>query len=250
TVVGSWGKEQLMLPRPETGAAPLGARGWITARSATSLLRQAGMDLRALVDSAASRDFRPMPTGITLDIAFDNDVRRIQSQNVVAVVRGSDPALRDEYVALTSHWDHLGIGPAVDGDSIYNGASDNASGVADLLAVARVSAREPAPKRSLLFTFVTAEESGLLGSAWFAQNPTVPLESIVANVNVDGGNLLGPTTDVVAFGEDKSSLGPMFADFVRPMGLTVAPDSRPEQGIFYRSDHFSFAKAGVPALFI
>lgn len=250
TVVGSWNKEQLMLPRPTTGPAPLGVRGWITARAANSLLQRAGLDLRQLIERAASREFRPVATGITLDMSFDNEVQRLESQNVVGMVRGSDPALRDEYVVLTSHWDHLGIGPAVNGDSIYNGASDNASGVADLLAVARAAAQGEPPKRSLLFTFVTAEESGLLGSAWFAQNPTVPIERIIANLNVDGGNLLGPTMDMTALGEDKSSLGPMFREFVRPMGLTVAPDSRPEAGLFYRSDHFSFAKAGVPALFV
>jgi Zn-dependent M28 family amino/carboxypeptidase len=250
TVVGSWAKEQLMLPRKADGPAPLGVRGWITARSAASLLRQAGLDLQQMIGDAASRDFRPVATGIRLDMSFTNTVRRIESQNVVGMVRGSDPGMRDEYVVLTSHWDHLGIGPAVNGDSIYNGASDNASGVSDLLAIARVSAAAPAPRRSLIFTFVTAEESGLLGSAWFAENPTVPLEKIVANVNVDGGNLLGPTSDMVAIGENKSSLGPLFSNYVGGMGLTVSPEARPEAGIFYRSDHFSFAKAGVPALFV
>ena len=249
TVVGSWDKEQLMLARPADAPAPLGFRGWITARSAASLFTQAGLDLRALVDSAASRDFRPVETGIHLDVHFTNSLRRMESANVVGMVRGSDPVLRDQYVVLTSHWDHLGIGPAVNGDSIYNGASDNASGVSDLLAIARLSAESPAPRRSLLFTFVTVEESGLLGSQWFAENPTVPLGSMVANLNVDGGNIIGPTTDFTALGEDKSSLGPMFHEYVRPLGYTVMPDARPEAGRFYRSDHFSFAKAGIPALF-
>ncbi|HLV25694.1 MAG TPA: M28 family peptidase [Gemmatimonadales bacterium] len=250
TVVGSWAKEQLMLPRKQSAPAPLGVRGWIAARPAASLLRQAGLDLPAMIRDAASRDFRPVATGIEIDMAFPNTVRRVESENVVAAVPGSDPVLRDEYVILTSHWDHLGIGPAVNGDSIYNGASDNASGVSDLLAIARVLATGPAPRRSLLFTFVTAEESGLLGSAWFAENPTVPLDKIAANVNVDGGNLIGPTTDMVAIGEGKSSMGPLFSRYVSTLGLTVSPEERPEAGIFYRSDHFSFAKAGVPALFL
>ncbi len=250
TVVGSWAKEQRMLPRPANAPAPLGVRGWITARSANTLLTEAGLDLRALIEQAASRDFRPVATGITMDLAFTNVVKRLESHNVVARVTGSDPALRDEYVAYSTHWDHLGVGPAVNGDSIYNGALDNASGTADLLAVARVAAGSPAPRRSLLFTFVTAEESGLLGSQFFAENPSVPIEQIVANVNVDGGNLLGRTRDLIALGEGKSTLGQSLASFVRPMGMRLSPEARPEVGSFYRSDHFSFARAGVPSISI
>jgi Zn-dependent M28 family amino/carboxypeptidase len=138
----------------------------------------------------------------------------------------------------------------VNGDSIYNGALDNASGVADLLAVARAAAAGTPPRRSLLFIFVTAEESGLLGSAWFAQNPTVPASQIVANLNVDGGNLLGRTRDLTALGEKKSSLGAELAAFIRPNGMRLSPDLHPEAGYFYRSDHFSFAKAGIPAVSI
>jgi Zn-dependent M28 family amino/carboxypeptidase len=167
------------------------------------------------------------------------------------MVRGRDSKLRDEYVAFTAHWDHLGIGPAVNGDSIYNGASDNASGVADMLAVARAAAElRPAPRRSLLFVFVTAEESGLLGSSWYAQHPTVPIERIVANLNVDGGNVLGPTRDVIVLGDSKSSLGPMLARLLAAHGMRISPEEHPEQGHFYRSDHFSFAKAGIPSVSI
>jgi Zn-dependent M28 family amino/carboxypeptidase len=200
---------------------------------------------------AASRDFRPVPTGITLDASFKNTVAHLQSENVVGIVRGSDPKLRDEYVALSAHWDHLGIGPAVNGDSIYNGASDNASGVADILAVAHAAAAAPAkPKRSLLFVFVTAEESGLLGSEYFAMHPVAPASKIVANLNVDGGNLLGRSRDLGVLGEKKSSLGPSLATMVKPMGMHLSPDDHPERGHFYRSDHFSFAKAGIPAVSI
>jgi Zn-dependent M28 family amino/carboxypeptidase len=263
TVVGSWAKEQRMLPREVEGAtqasggrlpAPLGVRGWITDGAAAALLRQAGLDLAALRRQAESRDFRPVPTGITVDAGFRNDVQHLESENVVGVVRGSDPRLRDEYVAYSAHWDHLGIGPAdARGDSIYNGALDNASGVADLLAVARAAAQDaygPRPKRSQLFVFVTAEESGLLGSAYFAQRPTVPVDRIVANLNVDGGNLLGRVRDLNVLGERKSSLGPQLAALVRPLGMRLSPDEHPEAGHFYRSDHFSFAKAGVPAVSI
>jgi Zn-dependent M28 family amino/carboxypeptidase len=250
TVVGSWAKEQRMLPRDPKAPPPLGFRGWITDSAATALLRRAGLDLVELRRRAESRSFRPVPTGVSINVAFRNTVRHLHSDNVVGVVRGRDPALREQYVAYSAHWDHLGIGPAVNGDSIYNGALDNASAVADLLAVARVASQSPPPRRSLLFVFVTAEESGLLGSAYFAQSPTVPIERIVANINVDGGNLKGRTRDIKALGENKSSLGPMLAAMIRMMDLRISPEEHPERGYFYRSDHFSFAKVGVPAIWI
>lgn len=250
TVVGSWATGQRMLPRPADQPPPLGVRGWITDSAATALLREAGLDLAELRASATSRAFRPVPTGITMDMSFRNSVSNMRSENVVGVVRGRDPQLRNEYVAFTAHWDHFGIGPAVDGDSIYNGALDNASGTADLLAVARAAAEMPAPRRSLVFVFVTAEESGLLGSKFYAENPTVPVEQIVANLNVDGGNLLGRSRDLRVLGDTKSSLGPSLREFIRPRGMRISPDEHPERGYFYRSDHFSFAKAGVPAVSI
>ena len=248
TVVGSWAKEQRMLPRSPSLPAPLAVRGWITDSAATALLRQGGLDLAELRRRAERRDFRPVATGITLNAAFQNTVQHLESENVIGVVRGSDAALRDQYVAFSAHWDHLGIGPAVNGDSIYNGALDNASGTANVLAIARAAAQGPAPRRSLLFVFVTAEESGLLGSEWFALNPTVPIANIVAALNIDGGNLLGRALDFRVLGENKSTLGPMFAQMIQPRGWRTAPDQHPERGYFYRSDHFSFAKAGIPAI--
>ena len=250
TVVGSWAKEQRMLPRDATLPPPLGFRGWITDSTATALLAQAGLNLADLRRQAATRAFRPVPTGIMLGVHFTSTVQHLESENVVGEIRGSDASLRDQAVALSAHWDHLGIGPAVNGDSIYNGAEDNASGVADLLAVAHAAAQRPAPKRSLLFVFVTAEESGLLGSAAFAQKPTMPVERIVANLNVDGGNVLGVTRDFRLLGDTKSTLGPLFAQMIAPRGWRVSPDDHPERGAFYRSDHFSFARAGVPSVSI
>ena len=247
TVVGSWAKEQRMLPRPATGPAPIGVRGWITDSAASRLLGQAGMDLAQLVRSAESRDFRPVATGINVSMSFNNTVDRLQAVNVVGVVRGADPAKRDEYVAYTAHFDHLGIGPPVRGDSIYNGALDNASGVAVVLGVAHSAAHSPRPARSQLFVFVDAEESGLLGSEYFAAHPTVPIASIVANLNVDGGNVLGRARTLRVLGDTKSSLGPQLAEMVRADTLTIEPDAHPERGYFYRSDHFSFAKVGVPS---
>jgi len=250
TVVGSWAKEQRMLPRSPQLPAPLAFRGWITDSAATALLRQGGLDLARLRQQAATRAFRPVATGITLSVGFRSTVQHLESENVVGVIPGGDPQLRGQHVALSAHWDHLGIGPAVDGDSIYNGASDNASGVADVLAIAHAAAARPAPKRSLLFVFVTAEESGLLGSESFAQHPTVPAAGIVANLNMDGGNVLGATRDFRVLGDTKSTLGPGFAQLVATHGWKVAPDDHPERGHFYRSDHFSFAKAGIPAVSI
>ncbi len=251
TVVGSWAKEQRMLPRDPKLPAPLGVRGWITDSAATALLAQAGLDLAQLRTRAESRDFAPVATGVRVEIAFRNTVEHLESENVVGIVRGRDPVLRDQFVAFSSHWDHLGIGPAVDGDSIYNGALDNASGVADLLAVARVAQQSsPRPRRSLLFVFVTAEESGLLGSEFFGQNPTAPVDKIVANINVDGGNILGRVRDLTVLGFNKSSLGPALARMLGTRGMRITPEEHPERGYFYRSDHFSFAKVGIPSISI
>ena len=250
TVVSSWSGDQRTLPRDSTLPPPLGFRGWITDSAATGLLAKAGLDLKALRRQADARDFHPVPTGITLDVSFANRVRRMQTRNVVGLLRGSDSRKRNEYVAYSAHWDHFGIGPKVNGDSIYNGAVDNASGVASLLAVVRSAVHAHRPRRSQLFVFVTAEEAGLLGSSWFAQHPPVPDTAIVANLNMDVVTVLGRVRDLNVLGEDKSTLGPMLAHFIKADGLRISPDAHPEAGHFYRSDHFSFAKAGIPAISI
>ncbi|HEX6535529.1 MAG TPA: M28 family peptidase [Gemmatimonadaceae bacterium] len=250
TVVGSWATPQRMLPRDSTLPPPLGFRGWITDSAATALLGKAGLDLAELRKRAATRDFRPVPTGIDIDVSFHNSVQHLQSENVVGVVPGSSAKLGHEYVLYSAHWDHLGIGPAVNGDSIYNGAEDNASGVASLLAVARAAAASKHPRRSQAFVFVTAEESGLLGSDWYARNPTVPVEDIVADLNMDVITLRGRVKDLDVLGANKSSLGPMLAHLVARQGMHIAPETHPEAGHFYRSDHFSFAKVGVPSVSI
>ena len=248
TVVGSWAKEQRLLPRDAKRPPALGFQGWITDSAATAMLAQAGLNLASLRTQAESRDFRPVATGITLDVAFSSTVSHLESANVVGMVRGSHPQRHNEYIVMSSHFDHLGIGPQVNGDSIYNGALDNASGTANLLAIARVLAQGPKPLRSVLFSFVTAEESGLLGSTYFAENPPVPTEAMVANVNMDGGNVLGRTRDLNVLGDTKSSLGPQLAALIRPQGMRITPEEFPERGSFYRSDHFAFAKIGVPAV--
>ena len=250
TVEGSWAKEIRMLPRPANAPAPLGFRGWITDSVASAMLAQAGLDLAQLRTKAESRDFRPVSTGITLDLAFENTVQHLESENVLGTVKGDDPKGASEFVVLSAHFDHLGLGPKVDGDSIYNGTEDNASGVADMIAVARSVAEGPRARRSILFAFVTAEESGLLGSQYLAEHPVVPLTLTVANLNVDGGNLLGRVKDLNVLGDTKSTLGPQLATYLQPRGLKIVPEAFPERGAFYRSDHFMFAKAGVPSVSI
>lgn len=249
-VVGSNSVAHRLLPRNPSLPAPIGVRGWIKDTVATSLLAQAGLNFDQLRRQAESRDFRPVPTGIMIDASMRNSLQHLEARNVVGLVRGIDPKVRDEYVAYSAHFDHLGIGPVVNGDSIYNGALDNASGVADVLAIAHAATEGVKPRRSQLFVFVTAEESGLLGSAWFGLNPTVPASRIIAALNIDGGNLLGRVRDLRVLGDTKSSLGPTVAEMVKADGIRISPDAFPERGYFYRSDHFSFAKVGIPAISI
>ena len=249
-VVNSFSTELRLLPRDATAPAPIGVRGWITDSAATALLAQAGLNMAQLRKQAESRDFRPVATGIIIDASMKNSLRHMSANNVVGVVRGIDPKVRDEYVAYSAHWDHFGIGPVVNGDSIYNGAVDNASGVASLLTIAHAAAEGIKPRRSQLFVFVTAEEAGLLGSAYFGEHPTVPASKIIAALNMDIVPVNGRVRDLNVMGDNKSSLGPMLAQLVRSEGIRLSPDAHPEQGHFYRSDHFSFAQAGIPSVSI
>ncbi|HEY4735115.1 MAG TPA: M28 family peptidase [Gemmatimonadaceae bacterium] len=249
-VVGSNSVEHRLLPRAANAPPPIGVRGWITDSAATALLAQAGLSMATLRKQAESRDFRPVSTGITIDATMQNSMQHMAANNVVGTVRGIDPKVRDEYVAYSAHWDHLGIGPVVNGDSIYNGAADNASGVAAVLAIAHAAAEGVKPRRSQLFVFVTAEESGLLGSAYFGEHPTVPASKIVAALNMDVVTLAGKVRDLNVMGDDKSTLGPTLASMLKSEGIRLSPDAHPEAGHFYRSDHFSFAKAGIPAVSI
>jgi Zn-dependent M28 family amino/carboxypeptidase len=249
-VVNSNSTEHRLLPRDPSAPAPIGVRGWITDSAATVLLAQAGLNMTQLRRQAESRDFRPVSTGIMIDASMQNSMQHMSANNVVGVVRGIDPKVRDEYVAYSAHWDHFGIGPVVNGDSIYNGAVDNASGVATVLTIAHAAAEGVKPRRSQLFVFVTAEESGLLGSAYFGEHPTVPASKIIAALNMDVVNVNGRVRDLNVMGDNKSSLGPTLAQMVRAQGIRLSPDAHPEAGHFYRSDHFSFAKVGIPSVSI
>ncbi len=193
----------------------------------------------------------PFALPVSLELTHASRHERRSSANVAGMLEGSDPELRDEYVVLVGHLDHNGIGTPVDGDAIYNGALDNAAGISVLLEAARALRREtPAPRRSVLFLAVTAEEKGLLGSEYFARNPTVPRESLVASVNLDMPVLLYDFTDVIAFGAEHSSLRGVLEAAVDQLGLTVTPDPMPEQAIFTRSDHYRFVQQGVPSILL
>ncbi len=250
TVTGSWTGEQRFLGRDPASTPALPFRAWLKGETANRLLARAGLKLEDLVQRSARRDFEPVKTGIRLQGSFKTTIRSLEARNVVAKVPGRDPQLRSETVLFTAHHDHIGIGPAVDGDTIYNGANDNASGVANLLAISSAAKRGPLPKRTFYFAAVTAEESGLLGSQYFAEHPSLPVEKIVANLNMDGGNLLGRTRDLIVQGETRSSLGETLRLIARDQSLKTAPDEFPERGYFYRSDQFSLAQKGVPAISI
>jgi Zn-dependent M28 family amino/carboxypeptidase len=227
-------------------------RSWVTDDTARKIMKLAGQDLDELRAKAASRDFKPVVLNLKGKINLKSEVKRVQAPNVVGILPGRDPKLRDEYVVYSAHWDHLGIGaPDKNGDTIYNGALDNATGVASVLAIAEALSKLPAaqrPRRSSLFLFPTAEEQGLIGAEWYSKHPLVPLAKTAANVNLDSMNVLGPTHDFVPLGAERSSLKAVVEAVARERGLRVSPDARPEQGSFYRSDHFPFARVGVPSI--
>ncbi|HWO87566.1 MAG TPA: M20/M25/M40 family metallo-hydrolase [Gemmatimonadales bacterium] len=247
TVRNSWTGDQVRLLDDPTS---LQVAGWITQNAAAELLRERGHDLAALIQRAYQRGFRPVPTGIEVTLRVESTMRLTTTNNVVGRLPGSDPVLREEVVIIGSHYDHLGIGQPVDGDSIMNGAVDNASGVATMLAVAdafRTSGVRP--RRSLLFVGFAAEEKGLLGSAALAARAPVPLSRVAAMLNIDVANLYGRTRDIAVLGADQSTLGAVFEQAARAEGLRVGSDSMALiRGSFFRSDHFPLARAGVPAL--
>ncbi len=251
-VSGSWGaRENIDVRSADGNAGRVAVESWIHSDVATSLFTGAGLNLDSLKALARTRDFRPVALGgATASFDITNTFRDIESRNVVAKLEGSDPALRDEYVIYTAHWDHLGTADEGEGDRIFNGALDNATGTAGLVQLAQAfTALETPPARSVLFLAVTAEESGLLGAKYYAENPLYPLEKTVANINMDGLNQWGPTRDIVVVGLGNSTLDDVLADAAAPLGRVLVADPEPEKGFFYRSDHFEFAKKGVPALY-
>jgi Zn-dependent M28 family amino/carboxypeptidase len=242
----SGGQFDLVTPDKNMGRAAV--EGWFTWDMAEKLFKAAGKDLSALKKSAATREFKPVPLGLSAKIAIKNTLRYVDSRNVIAKLAGSDAKLKNEYVIYAAHWDHFGIGPEVKGDKIYNGAVDNASGTATLLEMARAyKALAVPPRRSILFIAVTGEEQGLIGSEYYAKRPLYPLAHTAALINMDALNVLGKTRDIISVGLGNSTLDEVVIAEAKAQGRIVKPDAEPEKGYFYRSDHFPFAKEGVPA---
>jgi Zn-dependent M28 family amino/carboxypeptidase len=247
-VRNSWSGTQFDLATPDKNMRRLAVESWITLDFATKLFQLAGQDLNKLIAAAARRDFKPVPLGIHEKLTVHNSLQNIDSHNVIAKVTGSDAELKNTYVIYTAHWDHFGIGPEVNGDKIYHGAVDNASGSAALLEIARAYKQlSKPPSRTILFLSVTGEEQGLLGSQYYAEHPLYPLARTAANINMDGMNVHGLTRDIVQIGRGVSTLDEIIEAVVKEQGRVVKTDPEPEKGYYYRSDHFEFAKKGVPA---
>ena len=256
-VRNSWGSGGFTISDKNNNMSLCPVESWITFPKAKEIFQIAGKDLETLKKEALKKEFKPVPLGIKASVNLKNEFKKVESNNVIAKLEGSDPELKNEYVIFTAHWDHFGIGqPATDkegkpinDDKIYNGAKDNATGTAALLELAKTYSKlANAPKRSLLFLAVTAEERGLLGSAYYGQNPLYPNNKAVAVINMDSMNVIGKTKDIIVVGLGNSTLDDYVKGVAASQGREVKPDQEPEKGYFYRSDHFSFAKQGVPAL--
>lgn len=247
----SWTGEQFELPQ-RANAPTVKIKAWTTAEASQKIVQLAGKNLDELRAKAERRDFKPVPLGVTLSLEMTNSIRSLKTANVVGVLPGRDPVLGKEYVVYSAHHDHLGVGTPANGDSIYNGAADNASGTAAILAIAEAFARMPAdqkPRRSIMFAAVAAEESGLLGSQKFCVDPPIAPGYMAANINIDGLNLIGRTKDLAIVGVGKSSMDQVVKDIAAWQGRVVEGDQFPDKGFFYRSDQFNFAKIGVPATY-
>lgn len=245
---GGWGREDFDIKTADNGMSNVPVQAWIPVETARRLFTAAGVNYNDLKRQAASKDFRPLPLDAKATFHVQSQIREVQSRNVVAKLPGATTP--DEYVVYTAHWDHLGKNDALTGDQIFNGALDNASGTATLLELAEAFTKLPQPpERSILFLAVTAEERGLLGAKYYAQNPLYPLEKTLANINMDGVNQWGRTQDIVVIGLGNSTLDDVLTQVATAQQRTIVPDPESEKGFFYRSDHFEFAKQGVPALY-
>jgi Zn-dependent M28 family amino/carboxypeptidase len=247
-VESSWSGAQFGLVADDANLSRLAVEGWVTNETARALFAEAGLDLDELTTAAAGNAFESVSLDLTASLDIRNRVERSTSDNVIAILRGSERP--DEYVTYMAHWDHLGTDETLEGDQIYNGALDNATGTAGLLEIAEAFASlETPPARSVVFLSVTAEEQGLLGSAHFGDNPAQPLDRTVAAINMDGLNTSGPTNDITVIGFGNSELDDYVTNAAAAHDRVVRPDAEPEKGFFYRSDHFNFSKHGVPALY-
>ncbi|WP_187264524.1 M28 family metallopeptidase [Pontibacter beigongshangensis] len=249
-VSGSWSRENFDISAANKNMDKTAVEAWIATEKAHQLFSAAGKSLEQLKAAALKKEFKPVPLNAKASFKIKNKLREIESRNVIAKLEGSDPDLKDEYIIYTAHWDHLGKDEKLTGDQIYNGALDNATGTAGLLELAKAFVTLPErPKRTVLFLAVTAEEKGLLGSKYYASNPLYPLNKTLANINMDGLNTYGPTEDVIVIGHGNSTLEDILMEEAATQNRRVVPEAFPEKGSYYRSDHFEFAKQGVPALY-
>ena len=250
-VVGSNARENFDLDTPDRYAGRASVEGWVTLERARKLCAATGFDFDSLKRAAVSKDFKPITLGSKASFALRMQMREVKSRNVIARLEGSDSKLRDQYVIYTAHWDHLGRDPHLEGDQIYHGAIDNASGTASVIELAQAFTRlSRPPKRSVLFLSVTAEEKGFLGSRYYASHPLYPIARTVAEMNIDGVNAWGRTRTVEIIGLGQSTLEEVATHVAEAQSRVVLGESEPEKGYYYRSDHFEFAKVGVPALYI
>jgi Zn-dependent M28 family amino/carboxypeptidase len=246
----SWGKENYEIDSPNKNVDAVEARSWITVDAAKKLLAACGQNFDALKKSAITKEFRPVVLNAKANIDIKQQLRAFKSHNVIGKLEGSDLKLRDEYVIYTAHWDHLGRHLELQGDQIFNGAIDNASGVASLIQLASAFAKlNPPPKRSVLFIATTAEEAGLLGAKFYAQHPLYPLEKTLADINIDTINPWGKTRDIEDLSNNNSTLDDLLTAAAKRNGRMMKPNSQPEKGSFYRADHFEFSKRGMPSLY-
>ena len=247
-VLTGWSGEQFELPAGDEPRIQL--KAWMTEDASRRLVEFAGHDLDALIESARSRDFRPVPLGLSTSLDLAVGLRETETANVGGILRGSDPVLADEVVFLSAHHDYFGIGAPDDtGDTIYNGALDNGVAMAQAISVAEAfSALSEPPRRSIMVFFPAAEEQGLLGSKYFTEHPTMPPGKMAADINFELGNIWGRTSDVTVFGKGKSTLEDVLAELAAEQGRYVTSESTPRSGWYYRSDQFSFASIGVPAI--
>ena len=251
-VANSWSRERFYLDNnDDSGDVSTKFNGWLTKEASTNLFESAGLNLEEQLEAAENQSFEPVPLdGLSLSLDLSANYRQQNAKNVLGVIEGSDDRLKDEYVVFTAHHDHLGVTSPVEGDSINNGALDNAAGVSAVLNMARAYKEiQPQLKRSMLFLFVGAEEVGLLGSKYWADNPTVHPGKVTANINLDGMNVYGKTRDIVLIGYDRNSVSDTIEEVAEERDRIVKPDPHPDRGYFYRSDHFPLAKKGIPAIF-
>ena len=246
----SWAKENYEIDASNKNMDAVEVRSWITLDVAKKLLADCGQDFDGLKKSAITKEFRPVALNAKVNMDIKQQIHSFKSHNVIASSTGANPKLQDEYVIYTAHWDHLGRHPELQGDQIFNGAIDNASGVASVIQLAGAFTKlNPPPKRPVLFMATTAEEAGLLGAKFYAEHPLYPLEKTLADINIDTVNPWGKTRDIEDLSNNNSTLDDMLATAAKRNGRVMTPNSQPEKGSFYRADHFEFSKRGVPALY-